>query len=294
MRVVDIAHFEPGPLTRKATGPQRGDAPFVGDLGKWVGLVHKLRKLAGAEESVEHRGDDARVDQVLRREALRFARAHAFANRALHAAEGYGELVGKLLTHRADTAVAKMINIVRPFFALAHFNEVAAGLNKIVRDKHRGINGCVQVEFFVDPVASHLPQIVLFCGEEHAFDEFLGHIDAGRFAGAQIAIKSGQRLFPTGSGVLFHRVKDHFDAHIVIQSQQGHHLDARFSEGRVIFRGEFPSRFGDDFAGIGVDDVRREGTAFEFLRIARLYRQILDQVKRAKHLFIGSVPDGPQ
>ncbi len=45
MRRVDVANLEARPLARQAAGPERGEAPFMGDLRERVGLVHELRQL---------------------------------------------------------------------------------------------------------------------------------------------------------------------------------------------------------------------------------------------------------
>ena len=52
-----------------------------------VGLVHELRQLVGAEETVDHRAQRLGIDQVCRREHLVVADIHAFADGASHPCE---------------------------------------------------------------------------------------------------------------------------------------------------------------------------------------------------------------
>src|SRR5439155_1435628 len=59
--VVHVADIEAGALTRKAAGPQRREAPLVGQLRQRVGLVHELRQLAGPEELLDRRHHRAGV-----------------------------------------------------------------------------------------------------------------------------------------------------------------------------------------------------------------------------------------
>ncbi len=58
-----IADIEAGALTAQAARPQGREGAFVTQLGQWIGLVHELRKLAGAEELAQGSHHRADVDQ---------------------------------------------------------------------------------------------------------------------------------------------------------------------------------------------------------------------------------------
>src|ERR1044072_7946152 len=50
VRRMDVAHFEPGALTRETARSKCRETAFVRDLREWIRLVHELRQLARAEE----------------------------------------------------------------------------------------------------------------------------------------------------------------------------------------------------------------------------------------------------
>ena len=120
VRIVNVAHgrgdVRAAAGTRlvagEAAGAERGKRALMRKAGKRVRLVHELRELAGAEELLDGRHDRADVDERLRRDLVDIVRAHALTHDALHAAHADAELVGDELAHRADTAVAEVVDIV--------------------------------------------------------------------------------------------------------------------------------------------------------------------------------------
>ena len=50
-----VAHFEAGALAGQTARPKGRQTALVGDFRQRIGLIHKLRQLAGAEE-LTHRG----------------------------------------------------------------------------------------------------------------------------------------------------------------------------------------------------------------------------------------------
>ena len=70
VRVVHVAHLEAGALARQPARSERRQAALVRELRQRIGLVHELRELARSEEALDHRGDRARVDQVVRRDLV--------------------------------------------------------------------------------------------------------------------------------------------------------------------------------------------------------------------------------
>ena len=112
MRRVHVAHLEARALAGEATGPEGRQAALVRDFGQRVRLVHELRQLAGPEELLDHRRDRLGVDQVVRHQRLDLLEAHALLDRALHADETDAVLVLEQLAHRADAAVAEVVDVV--------------------------------------------------------------------------------------------------------------------------------------------------------------------------------------
>ena len=109
---VHVADLEAGALTRQAAGPERRQATLVRQAGERVRLVHELRELAGAEELLDGGHDRPDVDERLRRDRLDVLRGHALADDALHAGEADPDLVLDQLAHRADAAVAEVVDVV--------------------------------------------------------------------------------------------------------------------------------------------------------------------------------------
>ena len=77
-----------------------------------VGLVHELRQGVRTEEGVDDARNGLGVDEVGRREHFVIADVHALADCAAHACQTNGELIGELLAHGADAAVAEVVDIV--------------------------------------------------------------------------------------------------------------------------------------------------------------------------------------
>ena len=107
-----VAHLEAGALAGQAARAQRREPPLVGDLGERVGLVHELRQLRRAEELAHRRRRRLGVDQVVRHHRVDLDRAHALADRPLHAQQADAVLVLHQLADRAHPAVAEMVDVV--------------------------------------------------------------------------------------------------------------------------------------------------------------------------------------
>ena len=113
VRGVHVAHLEAGPLARQAARSEGRQAPLVRDLRQRVRLVHELRQLRRAEELLDRRDDRLGVDQVVRHRRVDvLVDGHLLLDRPLHADEADAELVLQQLAHRADAAVAEVVDVV--------------------------------------------------------------------------------------------------------------------------------------------------------------------------------------
>src|SRR5258708_6370546 len=88
-----VADVETGTLARQAAWSECGETTLVRDLRKRVGLIHELAELARAEELLDDRADRLVVDQLLRHQRFEILKAHALADRALHAQQPDAVLV---------------------------------------------------------------------------------------------------------------------------------------------------------------------------------------------------------
>ncbi len=112
MGIVHVAHLKPGPVTGKTARPERRQTPFVRQLAQRVVLIHKLRKLGGAEELLDRRGNRLDINQTLRRNPFQILRRHTLAHHAFQTGKPDTVLVLQKLAYRTDTAVAQMVNII--------------------------------------------------------------------------------------------------------------------------------------------------------------------------------------
>ena len=113
VRGMDVADFESGALTGQTARSKGRETTFMGDLGERIRLIHELRKLAGSEEFADRRHYRLGVHQVVRHGRRHFlVDRHLFFDGALHADQADAELVLEQFAHRADAAVAEVIDVV--------------------------------------------------------------------------------------------------------------------------------------------------------------------------------------
>src|ERR1700677_1973759 len=126
VRGVHVADFEACALTRQTTRPKAGEAARVRDLREWVGLVHELRELRGAEELTNRGHNWLGVDEIVRHRGRHLlVDRHLFLDGALHADKADTELVLHQLTDGANAAVAKVIDVVDGADVFAQLEQVA-------------------------------------------------------------------------------------------------------------------------------------------------------------------------
>ena len=80
MRIMDVADFESGTVSRQTARAQRGQTSFVRQLAERVILVHELRQLRGTEELLDGSRHRLDIDKGLRGDRLDILRRHAFAH----------------------------------------------------------------------------------------------------------------------------------------------------------------------------------------------------------------------
>ena len=138
LRVVHVADFEAGALTREAARSERRETTLVRQLGERVRLIHELRQLRRSEERLDDRAHRARVDEVVERDLFRIGvDRHALLDQARHAGQTDRELVRDQLADRANAAVAEVIDVVRVAAALVQLDEVADDRDEIFLREHR-------------------------------------------------------------------------------------------------------------------------------------------------------------
>ena len=180
VRAVYVAHVEARALAGEAARPQRRDAALVTQVGERIGLVFELRELAAAEELAHRRYDGAVVHQLGGGRRIGVPQQHALAHAPRHAAHAHAELVGEQLAHRADAAVAEVVDVV---FRDRHLDGHAVFVRSH-RDRFQALLKRHQVTDSVDQ--ARIPKAAVFKGQQGPFlapSAQLGvHLEAARLA----------------------------------------------------------------------------------------------------------------
>src|SRR5690606_18479496 len=125
---VHVAHLKARTFTRQTTRAQSRNATLVRDFGQGVGLVHKLRQLAGTEELLDGRRDGLGVDQVVRHQVFGFGLAQAFFHSTLNTYQACTELVFGQFANTTHTAVTEVIDVVDLATAVAQLDQHLDGV----------------------------------------------------------------------------------------------------------------------------------------------------------------------
>jgi hypothetical protein len=128
-----VAHFKAGTLARQTARTKSRDATLVGDLGQGVGLVHELRQLAGTEELPDCGADRLGVDQIVRHQIVRLRLRQAFLHGPFDAHQPGAKLILGQFAHRADAAIAQMIDVVDLTATIAQFDQQLDDFNDVTR-----------------------------------------------------------------------------------------------------------------------------------------------------------------
>ena len=198
MRRMHVAHLEAGALAGQAARPERRQPPLVRDLGQRVGLVHELRELRGAEELAHRRRRRLGVDQIVRHHRIDLDRAHALADRPLHAQQADPVLVLHQLADRAHPAVAEMVDVVDLAAAVLELDQHLEDRQDVLlaqdADRVRGLEAEPRVH--LDPADRR--EVVALAVEEQALEQRLGGLERRRLARPHDPVDVDQRLFARG------------------------------------------------------------------------------------------------
>ena len=245
--VVHVADLEGGAVAVQAARAQRGEAALVRQLSQRVVVVHELGQLGGTEELLDRRGNRADVDELLRLDLRLILHAHALAHDALQAGQADADLVLQQLAHRAQAAVAQVVDIVGGADAVGQAQQIADGgddvVNQDVLGHQRGavLGDQADLRLIVHALLLGQLQQLLERGQVHHL------VDAGQLDG--LLVKPRLRVHEV--------VADDAD-HTVLQAQVDV-VDAgvlNLLGQRIGLRGRDALAGGDeDLAGARIDDV---------------------------------------
>ncbi len=261
MRRVHVAHLEAGALARQAARPERREPPLVRDLRQRVGLVHELRQLRRAEELAHRCRRRLGVDEVVRHHGVDLDRAHALADRPLHAQEADAVLVLHELADRAHAAVAEVVDVVDLAAPVLELDEdLEDGEDVLLAQRAHGILG-LQAEPRVHLDAADRRQVVALAVEEQALEKRLRRLERRRLARAHHAIDVDERILAGGVLVDEQRVADVGADRDVIDRQHWQLGDLARLDLVQQRLGDLVAGLGVDLAGLLVDDVDGEVAA---------------------------------
>ena len=166
----------------------------MGDFAQRIGLVHKLRQLRRAEELAHRRRRRLGVDQIVRHDGVDLDRAHALADRALHAQEADAVLVLHQLADRAHPAVAEMVDIVDLAAAVLQLDQHLEDREDVLlaQRAHRVVGLELEARVHLDPADRR--EIVALGVEEQAVEQRLGGLQGRRLARAHDTVDVDQRV----------------------------------------------------------------------------------------------------
>ena len=261
---VNVAHFESCAFTRQTTRPKSRKTALVSDFAQRVRLVHELRELRTAEEFANRGHYGLRVHQVVRHGRGHFlVHGHLFLDRALHANQADAELVFEQLAHRADAAIAEMVDVVHRADILAQLQQVLDRRDEVGRIERALVERRLEAELDVEFQAAHFAEIVLARVKKHAIEERGGGFKRRRIAGTQLAVDFDQRFFRSADRVLFKRAA-HDHAYVVaLREADVDFRDARFGDRSPHFRRKRLVGFEKHFTGLAIYELADGDCAFE-------------------------------
>ena len=201
------------------------------DLGKRIGLIHELRKLARAEELPHSGCHRLGVDQITRHRGLHLLMdRHLLLDRALHALETDTKLIFQQLAHRAHTPVSQVIDVVRLVLGrvLAHLQNIGNYLVKVFSSE-QWIRNAFTLGFTHLDVEFQPPnagEIELARIEEHGFEQPVGSLHGRRIAGPHLAINLQQRVDRFGDDVFLQCLRENRTNVVALREKDREALDS--------------------------------------------------------------------
>ncbi len=216
----------------------------------------------------------------MRHHGVDIDRAHALADRPLHAQQADAVLVLHQLADRTHPAVAEIVDVV----------DLPAAVLQLVEDLHRAqqvllaqhahrVGHVVEAQPHVHLHAADRRQVVAVRIEEQAAEQRLGGLRRRRFARAHHAVDVDQRIVAVG--VLVHRQRvAHPGAGGLVHRERRQPDDTGLFQRRQLRLGELLAGLRPDLAGLGVHQVLGHETA--------------EQIGAADQHLLGLLGDAPR
>src|SRR5579885_902322 len=132
----------------------------MADLGQSIGLVHKLGKLAAAEEFLHRRHNGTDIDQCVGSGLPGLLNAHTLFHHAFHAQQANAELRLDQLAHAAHTTIAQVVNVILTSTSIVEHYQAAHNIHQIILRQNALALRNSKVELAVQFIAANTPQII--------------------------------------------------------------------------------------------------------------------------------------
>src|SRR5690606_11968563 len=155
---------------------------------------HELRQLRGAEELTNSSGSRLRIDQILRHDRIDLDRGHTLLDRALHTKQPDAVLVLHQFANRANTTVAKVVNVVDLALAVTQFDKRLDHGKDVFLAQYTNSVFCILLEAHVHLDTADSRKIVALRIEEQRITHRFRGVDGGRLARTHHAVDVEQRI----------------------------------------------------------------------------------------------------
>ena len=247
----------------------------MGNFGKRIGLVHKLRQLARAEEFTNSRSRRFRIDQVLRHDRVDFNGRHTFLDGALHTKQANAVLVFHQLANGTYTTVTKVVDVVHAAFAITKISQRFNNSNNVVATQDTQCIRRIKIKTHVHFHTTNGRKVVAVVVEEHAFEHCSRRFNGRWLARTHHTIDIHERGVAVHVFINRHSVADvpaNIDVidiqcwnicHTIVE--QCHKCTGNFFSFRVNVPCQLVTGFDPDLASFFVDDVFRGKTANDLI-----------------------------
>ena len=195
MAVVNVPNVEAGPLASQPTRPQRRKCTLVSQFCQRIGLLHELRKLAGAKELANGRNDRTDVDQVHGSQRLGLANRHTLHYYSFHTPQADPQFVLNQLAYGLDTAITQVVNVIGIFYAIIDANHTLHQDHQILLGDGAMIEIHIETKPLVQLVAAHPLQVVAPRIKKLLFHILARIVQRGRVARPHTTVELDQRIF---------------------------------------------------------------------------------------------------
>ena len=237
----------------------------MGHLGQRVVLVHELGQLAGAEELFHGCRHGLGIDQVLGHQALALGHGESLLDRAFHPHQTNAELVLGHLTHRTNTPVAQVVDVVNHALAVANINQGLEYVDNVLAVQGAYALGRIAAETTVELHAAHAGQVVAIRREEQVLEQVFRRLLGGRLPRSHHAVNLNEGLQLITGWILGQGIGDEGPAVDLIGVDGLDVGDLLLTQGGEQFFGDLNVAIDQHLTGFSVDHVLGQPSAQQIL-----------------------------